>query len=118
MVQSLIGQGYTYIFGLAAVYAASKCPAAVWVGAVVHVAVFAEEAFAAEGFYIHGHSVTWFYCSDGCANLFHYSNHFVSNGNMILYYSLGLVAINETSFIYINNPYVQCLYSGCIVGVC
>lgn len=46
--ESLFGMGHADIFGLSTVDAAAECPAAVGGGAVVHIAVPAEEALAAE----------------------------------------------------------------------
>ena len=57
-VQPVHGIGNPDIRGLAAVDAASQCPSAVRIGAVIDKAPLTEKAFAAEGFHIDRHPVT------------------------------------------------------------
>ena len=60
-VQPGIGKRHPHIFGLPAVNAAAECPAAVFVSAVVHIALFAEEALPAEGLDIDRHAIPRLY---------------------------------------------------------
>ena len=52
-----------------------------WRSAVVHVAMLAVEAFAAEGLHVHGHSVARFYMGHLLSHFLHYAHHLVANGN-------------------------------------
>ena len=79
--KALIGIGHAHKFGLPAVYAAAQRPSAVCIGAVVHPAVFAKEAFAAKGFHIHSHSVAGAHGFYFAAHGLHNAHHFVPHRN-------------------------------------
>ena len=81
LVQSLIGIGHAHIFSLSAVDSAAQRPAAIWVGAVVHPAVLAEEALAAEGFYVHRYAVAGLDGGDGAADFLHHAHHLMAYGD-------------------------------------
>ena len=71
---------YTHILRLSAVNATAERPAAIGVGAVVHEAVLAEEALAAEGLHIDRHTVARLDIADLGADLLNDANHLVTNG--------------------------------------
>ena len=79
--QPLVGIGDTDVRRLSAVDAASECPAPVGVGTIVHIAVTAEEAFAAECLYIDRHTVAGTEVADGGAGLFDHTYHLMAYGD-------------------------------------
>ena len=78
-VQALVGIGHAHVFRLTAVDAASQGPTAVGVGAIVHIAVPAKEALAAEGFHVHRDPVAGADGGDVGAYLLYNAHHFVPN---------------------------------------
>ena len=80
-VESLSGMRHTDILSLSSVDAATESPASVGVLAVVHVALTAEETFAAEGLHIHCHSVARSDVRHLRACLFHYAHHLMTYGD-------------------------------------
>lgn len=80
-VHALVRVGYPDVLCLPAVDAAAQGPAAAPVGAVVDVAVLAEEALAAEGLHIHRHPVPGPDSGDGVAHGFHHAHHLVTHGD-------------------------------------
>ena len=81
LVQALVRIGHPHILGLAAVDAATQGPAAVGVGAVVHPAVAAEIALAAEGLHVHRHPVAGLHGGHGGAHLLHHAHHLMAHGD-------------------------------------
>lgn len=81
--QPLLGVGYAHVFGLSAVDAASERPAPVGVGAVVDVAVAAEETLAAEGLDVDRHAVARAERRDAGADLLDDAHHLVADGNAL-----------------------------------
>ena len=77
----LVGMGHTDVFRLAAVDAATECPAAVRSGAVVDVTVAAEEAFAAESLDVDCHAVAGADVADLAARGFDDAHHFMPDGD-------------------------------------
>ena len=77
----LMGKGDTHIFRLATIDAASQCPTAIGVSAIIYITILAEETRTAERLYVDGYSVSWFYIGDFLTNFFNHSHHFVANGN-------------------------------------
>ena len=65
------------VFGEAAVYAAAEGPAAVGVGAVVHPAVFAEEALAAICLHVHGDALAGLHLRDAAPDGLDDADHLV-----------------------------------------
>ena len=78
LVQSLICKRHPDIFCLPAIDAAAQRPAAVLVGAVVHKALFAEEALPAEGLHIHSHPVAGLHIGHCAAHFFHDAHHLMA----------------------------------------
>ena len=78
-VQPGIGKRHPHIFGLPAVNAAAECPAAVFVGAVVHIAFLAEEALPAEGLNIDRHTVPRFYMGHRRADSLNDAHHLMTD---------------------------------------
>ena len=78
-VQSGIGKRHPHIFSLPAVNAAAECPAAVFVSAVVHIALFAEEALPAEGLDIDRHAIPWLYMGHRCADSLDDAHHLMAD---------------------------------------
>ena len=66
---------------LATVDAATECPAASLRLAVVDISALAEEAFAAERFYVYRRAVTGLHGFYVGADRFHHANHFMAHGN-------------------------------------
>jgi hypothetical protein len=66
---------------LSSINAAAESPAAIGVGAIVHKAIFAEEALSAESFYVNGYSIAWLYIGYFGSHFFHHTYHFVAYGN-------------------------------------
>ena len=77
--QSLRGQRHTHVLGLPAIYPASQSPAAVRRCAVVHIAVPAEETFAAEGFHVDRHTVSHLHATYLWSCFLHYAHHLVAH---------------------------------------
>ena len=80
-VQPLVSVRHTHKFRLSAVNAAAKCPAAMMIGAIIDKALLAEEAFAAERFYVYRHAVTGLHGFYVSADRFHHAHHFMAHGN-------------------------------------
>lgn len=76
-VQSLVGIRHADVLGLTSVDAATQCPTAIGIGAIVHISVSAKEAFATKGFYVHRNPVAGPDRSDVRAHLLHDAYHFV-----------------------------------------
>ena len=89
--QSLRGQRHTHVLGLSAIYPASQCPAAVRRCAVVHIAVPAEETFAAEGFHIDRHTVSHLHATYLRSCFLHYAHHLVAHRDA--WYSPGYASV-------------------------
>ena len=81
LIQALIGKEYPHILRLSAVDAAAQRPAAVFVGAVVHIAPLAEKAIAAEGLHIHRYPVAGLHMGHGAAHGLHHAHHLVAHGD-------------------------------------
>nr|DAL56230.1 MAG TPA_asm: hypothetical protein [Caudoviricetes sp.] len=81
--QPLVGMGYPHVFGLPAVDAAAQGPPSVGVRAVVHIAVAAEEALAAEGLDIDRHTVARGDVRDACADRLDHTDHLVTDGDAL-----------------------------------
>ena len=80
-LQTMIRIGHTDESRLSAVNAATQGPAAVGVGAVVHIAVLSEEVLAAEGLHIHRHPVTGPHGSYSGTNFLHHTHHLMAHGD-------------------------------------
>ena len=79
--EPLVGVGHADVFGLPAVDAATERPSAVGVGAVVHIAVAAEEALAAERLDIDRHALARADGTDSGTHLFDDADHLVPHGD-------------------------------------
>ena len=79
VVKPLLCQGYSHVFRLSTVDAAAKCPTSMWGGAVVHIAMFAVEAFSAESLHVYGHTVAFAESLDFTAQFFHNANHLMTD---------------------------------------
>ena len=79
--QTLVGMGHPHVFGLTAVDPAAESPAAVGIGAVVHVAVAAKEALAAEGLDVDRHPVARPDGGHTGSDGLHHADHLVSDGD-------------------------------------
>ena len=80
-IQTLICMRYADILCLTSVDAAAERPSTVWIGAVVHVSVPAEETFSAESFHIYGDSVARPYVMDVRADFLDNADHLVTDSD-------------------------------------